>query len=105
MVIHPLHYRNIFPHIGTRRGTRRPAGSTPPIPMAWQEITGSTDAPPFPIPFAQPSGPAAPLPPTAEPIEFYKQLVDERVIGIIVDETNRFAWIQHMYMYLQVTHE
>ena len=91
MVIHPLHSRNIFPHIGTRRGTRRPAGSTPRIPMAWQEITGSTDAPPSTIPFAQPSGPAAPLPPTAEPIEFYKQLVDERVIGIIVDETNRFA--------------
>ena len=67
---------------GTSRGTGQ-------VPHSWQEITGSVDAHPSPIHFHQRTGPAVPLLPTSTPIQFYEKLVDETVMGIIVQETNR----------------
>ena len=78
--------------IGTRGGTRNSSQAQAPAQSVfWQEITGSTDSPPSPLPFTRPTRPATPLPPDSAPIEFYEKLVNDRVIQIIVDETNRFA--------------
>ena len=83
-----LHDKHIHV-IGTRGGTRNSSQAAQSV--FWQEITGSTDSPPSPLPFTRPTGPATPLPPDSAPIEFYEKLVDDRVMQIIVDETNRFA--------------
>ena len=68
-------------------GTRRRTGShaTGAIEPSWHEITGTIDMPPTPIHFNQLTGPTMRLP----PIQFYEKLVDDTVMGIIVQETNR----------------
>ena len=75
-----MHFKNTQ-FIGTRRGTSSH--------LSWQELTGSTDIPPPPIPFNETTGPATHLPPTASPIQFYEKLVDETVMSIIIQETNQ----------------
>ena len=57
-------------------GTRQP----------WIDITGSLDTPPHPHPFV---GPSSPVIQAEDPIDFYRRLMDDRVIQLIVDETNR----------------
>ena len=57
-------------------GTRQP----------WIDITGSLDTPPHPLPFV---GPSSPVIQAEDPIDFYRKLMDDMVVKLIVDETNR----------------
>ena len=41
------------------------------------------------LPFHETSGPVQSVPQASEPVEFYGKLLDDRVMGIIIDETNR----------------
>ena len=70
--------------IGTRGGTGRAARSQLP----WQEIIGQADMSPTPIPFHETSGPVQSILQESEPVVFDGKLVDDRVMGIIIDETN-----------------
>ena len=52
----------------------------------WQELATSSDAPPPPVVFDGPPTPSLPLP---DPLHFYLRLVDDTVMAVIVNETNR----------------
>ena len=66
-------------------------------PLPWQEFTGQADVPPLPLPFHQPPGPIPSVVQASEPVQFYGRLVDENVMKIIVDETNRCLYMHSMY--------
>ena len=55
----------------------------------WQPLDPETDAAPPPFPFTHEVGTALTLQLASQQIDFFRHLFDDRIIQLIVDETNQ----------------
>jgi len=87
---------------GRGRGRGRSRGSTRRGPAAsslpWQTVSTSTDVAPTVPTFTATPGPHLQLPSNPQPVDFLEQLLDEDILGLVVDETNKYVTI-HIYQY------
>ena len=78
---------------GQRRGhsTGKGRGRTRanPSSLPWQPVDPGKDAIPSPLPFSEDVASTLQMPPGSQPVDYYRQLIDDRVIHLIVEETNK----------------
>ena len=78
---------------GQRRGhsTGKGRGRTRanPSSLPWQPVDPGKDTIFSPLPFSEDVGSKLQMPPGSQPDDYYRQLIDDRVIHLIVEETNK----------------
>ena len=75
----------------TSRGRGRGQGRShvTPSTLPWREVRHETDLAPPCLQFSEETGPTFQMPPDTQPINFFRHLLDDSVLQLIVDETNR----------------
>ena len=76
---------------GRARGNTRGRQSTIP----WVSTTPESDLPPQTLLFRGNAGPRLDLPDDPQPLDFFRQLVGDDILHLIVDETNRCGYSIH----------
>ena len=77
------------------RGSGRSAGKSrggkraEPSSLPWQPVDPGKDTIPSPLSFCGDVGSTLQMPPGSQPVDYYRQLIDDRVIHLIVEETNK----------------
>ena len=80
---------------GGGRGCGRSAGKSrggkraEPSSLPWQPVDPGKDTIPSPLSFCVDVGSTLQMPPGSQPVDYYRQLIDDRVIHLIVEETNK----------------
>ena len=70
---------------GKSRGGKR----AEPSSLPWQPVDPGKDTIPSPLSFCVDVGSTLQMPPGSQPVDYYRQLIDDRVIHLIVEETNK----------------
>ena len=75
---------------GRGRGTASHlGGGFTPSTLAWEEVDSATDTAPSSLPFTRTSESTVTLDPTASPVQFLDHFLDEDILGLVLDETNK----------------
>ena len=64
------------------------ASSVPPV---WQRVDCTSDVAPTPLPFSEPVGSTLQLPLDSKPVDFFRHLLDDRILDELVKETNQYV--------------
>ena len=70
---------------GKGRGGRR----AEPSSLPWHPVDPGKDTIPSPLSFSEDVGSTLQMSPGSQPVDYYCQLIDDRVIHLIVEETNK----------------
>ena len=63
------------------------AGSTPPV---WESVDSGSDVAPPILPYTEVVGSTFDFPPESQPVDFFRHLLDDNLVKLLVDETNRY---------------
>ena len=74
---------------GRSAGKSRGGKRAEPSSLPWQPVDPGKDAIPSPLSFCVDVGSTLQMPPGSQPVDYYRQLIDDRVIHLIVEETNK----------------
>ena len=75
---------------GRGRGTASHlGGGFTPSTLAWEEVDSATDTAPSSLPFTRTSESTVTLDPTASPVQFLDHFLDEDILGLVLEETNK----------------
>ena len=74
---------------GRSAGKGRGGKHAEPSSLPWQPVDPGKDAIPSPLSFCVDVGSTLQMPPGSKPVDYYRQLIDDRVIHLIVEETNK----------------
>ena len=74
---------------GHSAGKSRGGKHAEPSSLPWQPVDPGKDAIPSPLSFCDNVGSTLQIPPGSQPVDYYRQLIDDRVIHLIVEETSK----------------
>ena len=74
---------------GHSTGKSRGGKHAEPSSLPWQPVDPGKDAIPSPLSFCDNVGSTLQMPPGSQPVDYYRQLIDDRVIHLIVEETSK----------------
>ena len=71
------------------RGKGQGRSRVTPSTLPWKEVRPETDSALPRLQFSEEAGLTFHMPPDAQPVDFFRHLLDDSVLHLIVDETNR----------------
>ena len=69
------------------------AGSTPP---SWEAVDSMCDVPPPPLPFNVMVGSTLQVTEESQPVDFFRHLLDDYLVDLLVTETNKYVKPVHL---------